>query len=140
MILKQAKDLGVSKEIKFIGSEEMGEMELLSLAGQEATEGTYAVSLWGGVPPEFAQKVKDKYNAPMHYAIIFGYDALYVVVDAIKRAGSLDSTKIKDALKATDYQGLEGHIKFQNFDGFTNQGKAAPFLIEWQAGERKPLQ
>jgi len=136
MIVKQAAEIGVSPAIKFIGSEEMGEMELVSLAGPEAVEGTYSVALWGAVDAAFEQKVKEKFNAPMHYAIIFAYDALKVMVDAIERAQSLDSVKIKDALLTTDLQGLEGHIKFETFDGFRNQGRYTPAFIKWEGGKR----
>jgi branched-chain amino acid transport system substrate-binding protein len=139
MILKQAKELGITPQVKFIGSEEMGEMELLSLSGPEAAEGTYAVSLWGEVPADFAKRVKEQFDAPMHYAIIFGYDALHVVVNAIERAQSLDPVKIKDAMKETDYNGIEGRIQFFDFDGFKNQGKATPALIQWKDGERVPF-
>lgn len=139
MILKQANEMGITKAIKFIGSEEMGEMELLSLAGAKAAEGTYAVALWGAVPEDFAKQVKERFNAPMHYAIIFGYDALHVAVNAIQKAQSLDPVKIRDALKQTDYAGLQGRIQFFDFDGYKNQGKAAPSLIQWKNGERVPL-
>ena len=139
MILKQAKELGVTPKIKFVGSEEMGEMELVSLSGAAAAEGTYAVSLWGEVPENFAKKVKSQFNAPMHYAIIFGYDALNVVVMAIEKAQSLDPVKISEAMKKTDYTGIEGPIKFLDFDGFKNQGKASPVLIQWKNGERAPF-
>ena len=40
MILKQAQEIGITPGIKFIGSEEMGEMELVSLAGAEAADGS----------------------------------------------------------------------------------------------------
>lgn len=139
MILKQASEMGLTKDIKFIGSEEMGEMELLSLAGPKAVEGTYAVSLWGEVPGDFAKTVQDRFKAPMHYAIIFGYDALHTVVKAIEAAQSTDPEKIQAALKKTDTTGLAGSIKFYDFDGFKNQGKASPFLIQWKDGKREPL-
>jgi branched-chain amino acid transport system substrate-binding protein len=136
MILKQAQEIGITPGIKFIGSEEMGEMELVSLAGAEAVEGTYAVALWGAVASDFEKKIKEKFNAPMHYAIIFGYDALKVMVDAIQRAQSLDTAKIKDALLQTDYAGLEGRIKFETFEGFRNQGRYTPSFIQWKEGKR----
>jgi len=139
MILKQAQEIGITPGIKFIGSEEMGEMELVSLAGEEAVEGSYSIALWGAVAADFEKKVKDKFDAPMHYAIIFAYDALKVMTDAIVRAQSLDPVAIKDALKKTDYQGLEGHIKFENFDGFQNQGRYTPSFIQWKDGKRLAL-
>lgn len=136
MILKQAHEIGIIPAIKFVGSEEMGEMELVSLAGADAVEGTYSVALWGAVDPNFEKKVKDKFNAPMHYAIIFAYDALKVMADAIVRAQSLDPTAIKDALKKTDYPGLEGRIKFETFDNYINQGRYTPAFIKWEGGKR----
>jgi branched-chain amino acid transport system substrate-binding protein len=139
MILKQAKELGVTPKVKFVGSEEMAEMELVSLSGAAAAEGSYAVSTWGAVPADFAKKVQTQFNAPMHYAIIFGYDALYVVAKAIEKAQSLDPVKINAAMKQTDYAGVEGPIKVFDFDGFKNQGKSSPVIIQWQKGERAPF-
>lgn len=140
MILKQARELGLTPDIKFVGAEEMGEMELVKLAGAEVVEGSYAISLWGAVPAEFEKRVWDKFDAPMHYAIIFGYDALRVVAKAIESAQSLDPVKIKDAMKKVEFQGLEGYIKFENFGKYKNQGRYSPRVIQWmKAGQRKGL-
>jgi branched-chain amino acid transport system substrate-binding protein len=136
MILKQARELGVAHETAFFGAEEMAEMELLSLAGLRAVEGTYALALWGDVDRDFAGRVKSRFNAPMHYAIIFGYDALRVLARAIESAQSLDPVRIKDALKRTDYRGLEGHIKFETFGGYRNQGRFVPHIVKWVNGQR----
>lgn len=136
MILKQAQEIGLTKEAKFVGAEEMGEMELLSLAGPEAAEGTYAVALWGQAPEALAKAVKEKYDAPMHYGIIFGYDALHVMVQAIEQANSLDPIKIRDALDTGTFKGLQGEIKFEDFDGFQNQGRYTPLIVKWEGGKR----
>ncbi|OQY04886.1 MAG: hypothetical protein B6I22_08540 [Desulfobacteraceae bacterium 4572_123] len=138
-MLKQARELGMMPRTKFIGSEEMGEMELPVRAGKDAVEGTYAISLWGKVPHEFSKRVKDSFHKPMHYAIIFGYDAMHVLAGAIETAQSLDPVKIKDALKKTDYRGIEGHIRFKNFDGYKNQSKFTPSMIRWKNGKRMYL-
>jgi branched-chain amino acid transport system substrate-binding protein len=136
LIVKQARELGVTDQTALFGAEEMAEMELLSLAGADAIEGTYALALWGSVDPAFAKRVMDRFNAPMHYGIIFGYDALHVVAKAIESAQSLDSVKIRDALKKTDYQGLEGHVKFDSFEGYKNQGRFIPSIVKWVGGQR----
>jgi branched-chain amino acid transport system substrate-binding protein len=42
------------------------------------------------------------------------YDALNVLVDAVRRAGSLDRSAIREALAATqDFPGASGSISFQ---------------------------
>jgi len=138
-ILNQAKEMGMTRRTKFIGSEEMGEMELLLRAGKEAVEGTYAISLWGQVPAEFEKRVRESFNKPMHYAIIFGYDALHVLARAIEKAQSLEPARIKDALKTTDVRALEGHIRFKDFDGYRNQSKFSPSMIRWRSGQREHL-
>ncbi len=139
VLLTQAKLMGLMPRSIFIGSEEMGEMELPMRAGPDVVDGTYAISLWGRVPPEFEKRVRDRFNKPMHYAIIFGYDAMRVLVNAIEASQSLDPVKIKDALKKTDYRALEGHIRFKNFNGYKNQSKFTPSLVRWEEGRRRFL-
>ncbi len=138
-LLTQAKFMGLMPRTIFIGSEEMGEMELSMRAGPDVVDGTYAISLWGRVPAAFEKRVRKRFNKPMHYAIIFGYDAMHVLANAIENAQSLDSVKIRDALKKTDYRALEGHVRFKDFDGYRNQSKFTPSLVRWEEGRRKFL-
>ncbi len=138
-LITQAKLMGLMPRTIFIGSEEMGEMELLMRAGPDALEGTYAISLWGKVPPEFTERVKKSFNKPMHYGIIFGYDAMHILAKAIESAQSLDPIKIKDSLKQIDYRALEGHVRFKNFNGYKNQSKFTPSMIRWKNGRRVHL-
>ena len=128
MILKQAQEIGITPGIKFIGSEEMGEMELVSLAGAEAVDGTYAVALWGAVASDFEKKVKDKFNAPMHYAIIFGYDALKVMVDAIQRAKSLDTDGHQGRPAEDRLQGSGRPDQVRDLRGLPQPGALHSFL------------
>ncbi|MDR7470118.1 MAG: ABC transporter substrate-binding protein [Armatimonadota bacterium] len=137
LILKQAKEFGLTPRIKFVGSEEMSEMELLKLAGAAVLEGTYSIALWGSVPQQFADRVQKKFGAPMHYAIIYGYDAMWTVARAIEGAQALDPVKVRDAMKRVQFQGLQGFIKFEDFDTFKNQGRYSPWLIQWVKGQRK---
>jgi len=136
MILKQAKEAGVTKTVKFVGAEEMGEMEFLEQAGASVVEGVYAYTLWKSVPAEFTKRIRDKFDAPVHYVQVFGYDAMKVLAAAIESAQSTKSEDIKNALKKTNYKGLTAQISFSNFDGYTNQLKVAPYLMQWKNGQR----
>jgi branched-chain amino acid transport system substrate-binding protein len=138
-ILKHATVMEMKRRTKFIGSEEMGEMEIIFRAGPEALDGTYAVSLWGKVPDEFEKRIKDNFNKPMHYGMIFGYDALHVMAKAIEAAQSIDPVKIKNALKKIDYRALEGRVRFKDFEGYKNQSKFTPSMIRWENGKRVHL-
>lgn len=46
-----------------------------------------------------------------------GYDAYFVALEAIKAAGSTDSTKIMDAIWNVDYTGVTGKIVFDDVNG-----------------------
>lgn len=136
LILRQAEEQGLTRTISFIGAEEMSEMELLELAGAEAVEGTYAIGLWGHVDEAFAARVRERFDAPMHYAIIYAYDALMTIARSIRDADSVDPVAIRDAMTRVDFQGLQGRIKFETFGEYRNQGRYAPWLIEWRGGQR----
>jgi branched-chain amino acid transport system substrate-binding protein len=90
--------------------------ELIDLAGADA-EGVYCTA-----PPvvDFlpaAQGFIDGYNnafprEPGAYAGLM-YDATYLLVNAIERAGSFDGDAIRDALEATDgFEGITGPVGF----------------------------
>jgi len=61
---------------------------------------------------QFMTKYKAKFGSEVQIYAPYSYDAVYVVVDAIRRAGSLDRSAIASAVAATDYDGLTGHISF----------------------------
>jgi branched-chain amino acid transport system substrate-binding protein len=141
IILQQAREIGAFDKTKFLGSVEMSEQEIITLIGAEAMEGVYAWAVWESVPPAFGKLVKEKFNAPMHYGITYGYDALMAVAKAIEASQSLDSTKIRDALARIDFQGVSGRIKYEEFVGpdgkkYANQCRIAPYLVRWVGGNR----
>jgi len=70
------------------------------------------------------------------------YDSVYLVKEAIERAGSLDPDAIVTALEATDKDGVIGHIKFDENHQIpygTDPAETAvgPFIQWQQPGERK---
>ncbi len=43
---------------------------------------------------------------------VLGYDSMYILADAIERAGSTEADKIIEALRETNYNGLTGITTF----------------------------
>lgn len=75
-------------------------------------------------------------HAPGAYTNFATYDGLYVLVDAIKRAGNLDSDNLVKALEATDYTGVSGRIKFSKRHDPEAGAEFVPFTyIEWNKGK-----
>ena len=52
-----------------------------------------------------------------------GYNTVHIMADAINRAGSTDPEAIKEALAATDFDGLTGNVKF------ADNGQAYNFTV-----------
>jgi branched-chain amino acid transport system substrate-binding protein len=67
------------------------------------------------------------------------YDAVYVLANAIERAGSLDPDKVVQAIQATDMAGAMGRIKFdqshQTIFGTDPKQTAVGCTFQWQKGK-----
>lgn len=69
------------------------------------------------------------------------YMAIYVLRDAIERAGSLDSDKVVAALEKTDIMGVYGRLKFdpkshQVIPAKNPEEGAVGSILQWQNGKR----
>lgn len=110
---KQMRQLGITAQ--FLGGDGIQTPKFIELAGADA-EGTIASI--PGLPldkmpkgTEFKQKFEAKYGQIQLYAP-YAYDAVYVMVDAMKRAGSADPAKYLPELSKTSYEGVTGKISF----------------------------
>ena len=114
MIVKQARELDIN--IPIVGVDAWDSPKLFEIAGAAALNNTYYPGHYSPDDTSAAvQKFVKEYQA--EYKIIpdtqaaLGYDSVLVMVDALKRAGSEDPAKIKDALAATkDLQVVSGVI------------------------------
>lgn len=66
---------------------------------------------------------------------IEGYAAIYVLADVLGRAEPLDREGVRKALAETDVTTIFGKVKFENFDGYTNQNRAMTDLSQWIGGK-----
>lgn len=112
-MVRQMKRLGMTA--KFLGADGTQTPKFIELAGADA-EGVLASN--PGLPLDampggaaFKAKFEAKYGKIQNYAP-YAYDALYVLVEAMKRAQSNDPAKYLAELPKTDYQGVTGHIRF----------------------------
>lgn len=106
LIVKQARELGI--DVPLMGADGWDSPTLLDLAGADALNNTYITNHYSSDDPDetiqnFVTKFKEKYdgNAPNAFHAL-GYDAVYLLKDAIERAGSTEPAAIKEALEATE--------------------------------------
>lgn len=94
---------------------------------------------WGAAN-RAGQAVRDTYenlfNDSMRPGSMFAYQSVYIIADAISRAGSADPSAIRDALASTNYQNhllsYDGAIRF---DANGDVASAAPVLTQVLDGE-----
>ena len=58
----------------------------------------------------FVDAFEKKFGNTPSYCGYTAYDDVYIIADAIKRAGSTDSDKLVTAMEATDYVGTIGRV------------------------------
>lgn len=137
-MIRQIKQLGI--KAKFLGGDGVETPKFLELAGADA-EGVLAsnpglplAAMPGG--SKFKAKFEAKYGEIQNYAP-YAYDAMYVLVDAMKRANSSDPAKYLAELPKTDYQGVTGRIRFDS-KGDTTGGAVTLYQVkdgQWQVLE-----
>ena len=62
----------------------------------------------------FAKKYEERFHTPIQIYAPFTYDAVYMIVDAMKRANSTDAAKVLAAMPNTDYKGVIGDTRFDD--------------------------
>lgn len=113
---KQMAELGI--KAKFMGGDGIQTPNFIKLAGN-AGEGTMASM--PGLPKDqmpggakFLEKFKARFNAEVQLFAPMGYDAVFVFVEAMKRANSTDPARFLPEIGKTDYQGVIGPIAFDD--------------------------
>jgi len=85
---------------------------------------------WPGVE-ELNEMHQAKFEELTHPLAGDSYASIQIVADAIQRAGTLDRTKVRDAIATTDLMTVAGPVKFRA-DGSRSD---RPLLLQqWQNG------
>jgi branched-chain amino acid transport system substrate-binding protein len=136
IIVKQMKELGLTSKVFGVGS--WATADFINLT-RDASEGIYAAVPYASTlsspgNTQFVNSYQAAYKGlPDKYSIA-GYNALNIVMNAVERAGSADSEKIRNALEETAYDGPNG--KFE-FDKKHQAYGFSALLVQIQSGQPK---
>ncbi len=126
-VLLAARDLGFGPKTLFIGGNGANSPKLGQIAGP-AGDGLIVASPWFIAKPDplntrFVADFRAKYNKDPDQCAAQAYDTMFIVAEAIARAGAADPEKIHTALLATDHEGVMGPFRFnQTRDPAENKG------------------
>lgn len=111
---KQAKELGISSKI--VGGDGVCTDKVAELAGDAVSnlicsEAGLALSKME-TGADFEKRYQARFNSPVQIYAPFTYDAVMVIVDAMKRANSSEPAAILAEMPKTNYKGVIGNIAF----------------------------
>ena len=126
-IIKTARQMGIGKV--FLGGD--GWSHLMMNYALTELNNTYYLTHWHkNLKDErtigFMDKIVKEFDrSKVNAGMALSYDMIYLLADAIKRAGSVEPIKIRDALARTDdFQGVTGRIQFDE-----NRNPVKPAVI-----------
>lgn len=94
---------------------------------------------------EFYENYQKKYGKPIEsgHAPAPAYESVYILKDAIEKAGTLDGDKVAEALEKTDREGVLGRIKFdqghQVIFGDDPKESAMAAMFQWRAPGKRVI-
>ncbi|MDQ3061509.1 MAG: ABC transporter substrate-binding protein, partial [Acidobacteriota bacterium] len=129
IIAKQARELKMNMPL--LGGDGWDSPELWKLGGNALKNSYITNHLAVDNPAEAVQKFieayQTKFNVHPDSLAALGYDTIYILADALRRAKTTDGQKLRDALAQTkDFYGVTGKINY--FDASRNPIKRAVIL------------
>jgi branched-chain amino acid transport system substrate-binding protein len=115
VILSQARKMGIT--VPFVGGNGFNSPKVIDIA-KEAAEGLIVATPWFADKPDpkvksFVQKYEKTYGKKPDQFAAQAYDALYIMAEALKKAGKADRDKLRDALAGIrNFNGVLGKFSF----------------------------
>lgn len=116
LIATQARETGITGPM--LGADGWdGVLTTLDAANQSVVNGCYISNHYSAMDTDekvasFVKAYTEKYGETPNAFAALGYDTAYMLAQAITTANSTDSKAIVDALKAIEFDGVTGHITF----------------------------
>jgi branched-chain amino acid transport system substrate-binding protein len=135
-IVKQARELGITAPI--VGGDGWDSPKLVEIGTAEALNNTYFTNHYSvdensDASKAFVEAYKKEYGQTPDAMAVLGYDAANLLIDAIKRANSLDKDQIRAALAATkDFPAVTGATTLNA----THDAVKSAVIIEMKDGKQ----
>lgn len=135
-IVKQARELGITAPL--LGTDGWDDSKLVDIAGAAPLNNGYFSNHYSSQDKDpnivkFVEAYKKEYGQEPSALAALGYDAGLMIIDAIKRAGSAEPEKIREALEQT--KNLQVSTGILTLDASHNPVKSA-VVIEMKDGKQ----
>lgn len=137
LLMRQARELQLTPHA-FLGggagfaTTQFAGERAISESVLSVTQWTDDVS-WPGAK-EWAVRYRDRFKTEPTYHAACGYEAMRIMADAASKAGG-DRDKLREGLRSGSWSGIMSDVKFEDYEGFTNQNKHQMLVIQIQGGK-----
>lgn len=140
LLMRQSREVGLKPQA-FLGGGAGFD------TAQFASENTisnlvYSVTQWtpesSKPATEFAERYTAKYGKKPTYHAACAYAAMMIAGEVAAKAGG-DREKVRAALDSGSWDGIMNTVRFEDYEGFTNQNKLVMPVIQYQAGKSETV-
>ena len=137
LLMRQAREVGLQPQAFLgagagFGNPAFAKETDISNNVFSSTQWTEEVS-WPGAK-DFAKRYREKFNKEPVYHSANAYASLMVMAETAAKAGG-NREKLRNDLKAGKWNGLMGEVKFEDFNGYTNQNKHQMLVEQIKGGK-----
>jgi branched-chain amino acid transport system substrate-binding protein len=137
LLMRQSREIGLKPQAFLGGGAGFDTSQFQS--EKDISTDVFTVTQWtedNGNPgsAEFAKRYHDRFGKRPPYHAATAYASMMIVGDLVQKAGG-DRKKIKEALLKGSWNGIMGDVKFETFEGFTNQNRHRMAVTQYQNGK-----
>ena len=141
LLMRQSREIGLTP-MAFLGAG-AGFSVAQFAKEKEISQGVFSSTQWtedapwAGSKAWFKRYVK-QFGKPPTYHAACAYESMMIMGQAAAAAGG-DREKTREALHTGKWNGILGEVRFQDYDGYQNQRKAAMLVEQVQNGQHETV-
>jgi len=141
LLMRQSREVGLKPQAFLGGGAGFDTAQFES--EKDISNLVFSVTQWtpdagGPGSEEFQKRYTTRFGKKPTYHAACAYAATMIVGDVAAKAGG-DRKKIRDALASGAWNGILGDVKFQTYEGFTNQNRLVMPVIQYQNGKSETV-
>jgi len=135
LLMRQSRELGLKPQA-FLGGG--AGFDTAQFEGEkDISTNVFSVTQWtpesSKPATEFAERYKARFGKKPTYHAACAYAAMMVAGEVASKAGG-NRDKVREALDTGSWSGIVGTVRFEDYDGFTNQNKLVMPVVQYQGG------
>ena len=141
LLMRQSRELGLKPQAFLGGGAGFDTAQFES--EKDISTNVFSVTQWTpetGYPgaADFNERYKAKFGKKPTYHAACAYATMMIVGEVAAKQGG-DRKKIRDALASGTWKGILNDVKYETYDGFTNQNKHEMIVIQYQGGRAETV-